>query len=203
MTDETQEVKLTYKQRAFIDEYLRDFNLTQAAIRAGYSEKTAYSIGSRLLKNVEIFGEVERRLEERRATANESLDLLTQHQRGDIGDFLDVSGMGFALDLQKAKAEGKTRLIKKLKQKTTIFSGKSEEDDREVHELEIELYDAQAAADKLLKVFGKYIDKTRAEDWRTDLIDMVKRGELSPEILLEKLDQATANEIILAAGVKL
>jgi phage terminase small subunit len=42
------------KQRAFVREYLIDRNATQAAIRAGYSEKTAYSIGQRLLKKVEV-----------------------------------------------------------------------------------------------------------------------------------------------------
>ena len=42
------------KQARFVDEYLVDGNATQAAIRAGYSAKTAYSIGQRLLKHVEI-----------------------------------------------------------------------------------------------------------------------------------------------------
>jgi phage terminase small subunit len=42
------------QQQQFVDEYLVDLNATQAAIRAGYSEKTAYSQGQRLLKNVEI-----------------------------------------------------------------------------------------------------------------------------------------------------
>lgn len=46
--------KLTAKQEKFVKEYLTDLNATQAAIRAGYSEKTAYSQGQRLLKNVEI-----------------------------------------------------------------------------------------------------------------------------------------------------
>ena len=46
--------KLTDKQTAFVREYLLDLNATQAAIRAGYSERTAYSVGQRLLKNVEI-----------------------------------------------------------------------------------------------------------------------------------------------------
>ena len=45
---------MTGKQAKFISEYTKDFNATQAAIRAGYSPKTAYSIGQRLLKNVEV-----------------------------------------------------------------------------------------------------------------------------------------------------
>ena len=37
---------LTPKQQSFVEEYVIDLNATQAAIRAGYSEKTAYSIGN-------------------------------------------------------------------------------------------------------------------------------------------------------------
>lgn len=48
------ENELTAKQRAFVREYLIDLNATQAAIRAGYSAKTAYSQGERLLRNVEV-----------------------------------------------------------------------------------------------------------------------------------------------------
>lgn len=47
-------VKLTDKQKRFIEEYLIDLNATQAAIRAGYSEKTAYSIGEENLKKPDI-----------------------------------------------------------------------------------------------------------------------------------------------------
>ena len=46
--------KLTDKQAAFVREYLVDLNATQAATRAGYSERTAYSVGQRLLKKAEI-----------------------------------------------------------------------------------------------------------------------------------------------------
>lgn len=45
--------KLTEKQKRFCEEYLIDLNATQAAIRAGYKEKTAYAQGQRLLKKVE------------------------------------------------------------------------------------------------------------------------------------------------------
>lgn len=45
---------LTPKQQRFVDEYLIDLNATQAAIRAGYSAKTANEQGSRLLANVKI-----------------------------------------------------------------------------------------------------------------------------------------------------
>ena len=46
--------KLTEKQQRFVDEYLIDLNATQAAIRAGYSAKTADQQGSRMLANVKV-----------------------------------------------------------------------------------------------------------------------------------------------------
>ena len=46
--------KLTPKQKAFVSEYLIDKNATQAAFRAGYSKKTAYSMGQENLKKPEI-----------------------------------------------------------------------------------------------------------------------------------------------------
>lgn len=46
--------KLTDKQELFAREYLKDLNATQAAIRAGYSEKTAKAQGARLLTNVNL-----------------------------------------------------------------------------------------------------------------------------------------------------
>ena len=53
------------RQKRFCDEYLIDLNATQAAIRAGYSEKTAYSMGQRLLKNVEIQNQLQKRKQDR------------------------------------------------------------------------------------------------------------------------------------------
>ena len=46
--------KLTAKQERFVEEYLVDLNATQAAIRAGYSEKTARSVGSENLAKPDI-----------------------------------------------------------------------------------------------------------------------------------------------------
>ena len=45
---------LTEKQRRFVEEYIKDYNATQAALRAGYSEKTASTSGYRNTKNDEI-----------------------------------------------------------------------------------------------------------------------------------------------------
>ena len=56
---------LTEKQRRFVDEYLIDLNATQAAIRAGYSVKTANEQGARLLANVSIQSEISRNMAER------------------------------------------------------------------------------------------------------------------------------------------
>ncbi|MHC4666727.1 MAG: terminase small subunit [Planctomycetota bacterium] len=51
---------MTDKQMAFCREYVKDWNATQAATRAGYSAKTAYSQGQRLLKDAKVRTELSR-----------------------------------------------------------------------------------------------------------------------------------------------
>lgn len=52
---------MTPKQQRFVEEYLIDLNATQAAIRAGYSAKTAYSIGEENLNKPDIASAIEER----------------------------------------------------------------------------------------------------------------------------------------------
>ena len=54
-------MKLTARQARFVDEYLVDFNATQAAVRAGYSEKTAYRAGASNIRKCQIQAEISRR----------------------------------------------------------------------------------------------------------------------------------------------
>ena len=78
---------MTKRQQRFCDEYLKDTNATQAASRAGYSKKSAYSAGQRLLKNVEVKNYLEARMKEIRdrtiADAAEVTQYLTTVLRGD------------------------------------------------------------------------------------------------------------------------
>jgi len=75
------------KQKKFADEYLIDCNATQAAIRSGYSEKTAYSHGQRMLKNVEVKHYIDEQLKrihnEKIADAQEVLEYLTHVLRSE------------------------------------------------------------------------------------------------------------------------
>jgi phage terminase small subunit len=157
---------LSNKRRAFAVQYLKDFNATQAAIRAGYSPKTAYSIGQRLLNFVEVAEAIKIGIAELSMGADEVLLRLAEHARGNMGDFLDISSVSFQIDLNKAKELGLTHLIKKVKQKTTIVSNKNG-DDVETDQIEIELYDAQAALVQLGKYHGLF----------TDRVDVTSGGE--------------------------
>lgn len=56
---------LSPKQKRFVEEYLKDLNATQAAARAGYSEKTAQEQGSRLLSNVMVGKAIQAGMNER------------------------------------------------------------------------------------------------------------------------------------------
>ena len=78
---------LTAKQKKFCDEYLIDLNATQAAIRAGYSKKTAYSIGDENLKKPELKKYIDKRMAEKEmaliADQDEVLKYLTSVLRGE------------------------------------------------------------------------------------------------------------------------
>lgn len=96
MSKQPDNKKLTDKQEMFCREYLIDLNATQAAIRAGYSERTARSIGQRMLTNVDI----DKRLSELKGDRNERvsvnadyvLDRLMQIDQLDVADILDENG---------------------------------------------------------------------------------------------------------------
>lgn len=78
--------KLTAKQQRFCDEYLIDLNATQAAIRAGYSKKTANRIGTENLSKLVIREYIENRMADKEAALianqDEVLKYLTSVLRG-------------------------------------------------------------------------------------------------------------------------
>jgi phage terminase small subunit len=163
MTVEATERKLTNRQKVFINEYLKSFNATESAIKAGYSKKTAYSIGARLLKDVEIAEELRLRLSENAMSSEEVLRRLAEIARGDITDLMDVTTSGFTIDLtdKDHNINPNSKLIKKIKQKVITYLGKKDSDeDREVIETEIELYSAQDALNTLAKYHGLLVDRT-------------------------------------------
>lgn len=79
--------KLTQKQRRFIDEYIISGNATQAAIKAGYSKRTARKIGQENLTKPDIKTEIARRnaeiQSEKTADMTEVMEYLTSVMRGE------------------------------------------------------------------------------------------------------------------------
>lgn len=65
---------LTPKQARFVQEYLIDLNATQAAVRAGYSERTACEQGSRLLANVKVQTALQAAMQARQARTEVTQD---------------------------------------------------------------------------------------------------------------------------------
>jgi phage terminase small subunit len=76
------DIKLTPKEERFCYEYVLSLNATKAAILAGYSKKTAYSIGGRLLKKVEIQNRInELRLNLSETAKISALRVLKEHEK--------------------------------------------------------------------------------------------------------------------------
>jgi len=118
---------LTAKQQLFVLEYLVDKNATQAAIRAGYSKRTAKQTGTENLSKPIIKTEIDAELEKQKAritfTADQVLEELARIGLSDMSDFIEIDEGGAirALPLNTL-AEGKSRIIKKVKEKRTIKS---------------------------------------------------------------------------------
>ena len=85
--------KLTAKQQRFVDEYLIDLNATQAAIRAGYSEKTAFSIGTENLRKPLIQKAIQQRKQAREQRTEITQDRVIQ----------ELAAIGFARATDYAK----------------------------------------------------------------------------------------------------
>ena len=84
-------MSLTAKNKVFAQEFLIDNNQTQAAIRAGYSKKTAYSIGNELLNKPEVKEYIKELREKRQVrTQIDADDLLKQLQAMRISDYADI-----------------------------------------------------------------------------------------------------------------
>lgn len=113
--------RLTEKQQRFVAEYLLDLNATQAAIRAGYSQKTAYSMGQRLLKKVEVQEAIRRakqeRLERTKITQDYVLEKLYEITELPASDAADS-------DLKYAN---KLRALELLGKHLGVFDGKGKE----------------------------------------------------------------------------
>ena len=168
MDIEQSEFQITDRMKKFVDEYLIDFNATQAAIRAGYSPDTANEQGSQLLARPdirELVAEGQKEVMERTQTFQDNaVDELKIVGFSDLADFLTVKADGIVEqkpfnELTKAQ----TKCIKKIKQ--TVRSSHSA-DGTILHQtavIEIELHDKLRALELLGRHLGMFNDTLRLE----------------------------------------
>lgn len=81
---------LTEKQKRFCEYYIQNPNATEAAIKAGYAEKTAYAIGAENLRKPQILEYIKKTMDslqsKRIADVDEILEYLTKVMRGEVKD---------------------------------------------------------------------------------------------------------------------
>lgn len=108
------------KQKAFADYYIECGNATEAALRAGYSKKTSYSIGNENLKKHEVLSYIDERMQEiednRIAKGEEVLKYLTSVMRGEEKD-------QFGLD---PSLQDRTKAAELLGKRYRLFTDKVE-----------------------------------------------------------------------------
>lgn len=115
--------RLTEKQKRFVEEYLVDLNATQAAIRAGYKPKSAYSIGQENLRKPEIQNALQAAIRQRsrrtEITADMVLSELGKVAFHDAADYTD-SGL---------KVSNKLRALELLGKHLGMFDGRPTDED--------------------------------------------------------------------------
>ena len=125
-------MKLTEKQKRFADEYIISGNATQAAIKAGYSKKTARFVGAENLTKPNIKNYIDERLEElkseRTADAQEVLEYLTSVMRGnETEEVLIGVGEGMQSTIQKeVGAKDRLKAAELLGKRFALFTDKTE-----------------------------------------------------------------------------
>ena len=134
----TDEYGLTPKQRAFADYYLESMNATEAAKRAGYSEKTAFTIGPENLRKPLIKKYIEERMKpkegRRIASADEVLEFLTRGMYQELEeDVVVTEGCGQGITesrIIKKKNDSRTaaKCAEMLAKRYAIFKDKLEVD---------------------------------------------------------------------------
>jgi len=106
-------MKLTPKQERFVQEYLVDLNATAAAKRAGYSEKTAYSIGLENLNKPEIQSAIQEAKQARSQRTEITQDMVIQ-ELAKLG-FFDIRKLfdkdGKPLDISKLDDDAAAALV--------------------------------------------------------------------------------------------
>lgn len=152
---------LTAKQARFVEEYLIDLNATQAAIRAGYSAKTAGQQGERLLKNVEVAAAVAEAQQARSARTEITQDAVLR----------ELAKIGFAnmQDYMRAGPDGDpyldfsdlTRDQAAALAEVTVedFKDGRGEDARDVRRVKFKLADKRAALVDIGKHLGMFKDR--------------------------------------------
>ena len=152
------------RQEKFVREYCKDFNASQAAIRAGYSVKSARFIGQENLTKPYIQAEIQKFLKKSVqsdiADVNEIVQFLTSVVRGDIGNVSSWGEGGFSFNSSSEKMPVEhRRLIKKIKvvEKTSLKG-----DWNEV-QTTVELHDPVKAAELLGRYHGIWQNRTAIE----------------------------------------
>tara|TARA_R110001599_G_scaffold73906_1_gene204207 strand:- start:4671 stop:5219 length:549 start_codon:yes stop_codon:yes gene_type:complete len=170
--------KLTDKQEMFCKEYLIDLNATQAAIRVGYSVKTAEAQSSRLLTNVNIQERITELKESRSNRIEMSSDGVLKELKNWVeGDYTDL--MMLTAKQIKELAPEIRRLITGFKRTTRRIPGTDEEE----IQIEVKFIDKQKAMEMIAKHIGFY--EKDNEQGKADIVikNEVDYSKLSIETL--------------------
>lgn len=161
--------RLTPKQARFVEEYLVDLNATQAAIRAGYSQKMAGRIGFQLLEKTGIQTAIQASQIERSARTGVTADRVVQ----------EIARVAFA-SLRDVMTWGPAGALVRPDNEITIEAAAAIAEVAETKDgVKVKLHNKIAALEQLAKHVGIYQDRTTAVDAER-VVHSITRRLISP-----------------------
>jgi len=152
--------KLTPKQARFIDEYLKDLNATQAAIRAGYSPKTAQEISSETLSKPIIQEAVQKRRNELSAKAQMDQEWVLNNYKKlvdyTLEEIYDDDGNLLPISQMSENARFASYGLRKVKKKAITINKDGSKKLSETNMHELKFTDKKAVFDQIGKHLGMF-----------------------------------------------
>jgi hypothetical protein len=150
------------------------------------------------LKNPKIREELDKYFKQFAMGPDEVIARMTSIARSDMADVLNPDG---SFDIKSARRRGKSHLIKEQVIVEKIIP-REDDVDITIRTTKLKLHDAHDALKTIAKMHGILSDRLKIDDWRSEAIEALRNGDITPEVAIDVSGEDLASEFFARIGLK-